>query len=163
MMTRVLELWQGGHRGSGRGFFRCLHAWLDAFQNPGDAGRRIQACGPAGGGASAAPAGQVLAFPVRGEALVIALAGLLRSRIAQSPRRDLFDLAVVREPSPHLRLDQASYVEFEPGRAVYRLIVALCSTTALTIETEDFDQIVAFVVEYVNDRLAEFAAVEGPS
>jgi hypothetical protein len=162
-MARVLKLRQGGHRGSGGGFFTRLHAWLDAFQRPVEAGRRTHSSALAGGTASAAPAGQVLAFPVRGEALLVTLAGMLRSRIAQNPRHDLFDLAVVHEPSPHLRPDRASYVEFEPERAVYRLSVALCPTTALTIETEDFDQIVAFVVEYVNDRLAEFAAVGGPS
>jgi hypothetical protein len=163
-MARTLKLKQGDHRGAGRGFFTRLHAWLDAFQRPGQAGGRSRDSAPADGTAGAAPRGQVLAFPVRSEALLVTLAGLLRSRIAaQNARPGLFQFAVVREPSPHLRLDHASYVEFEPGRAVYRLVVALCPVTALTIETGDFDQIVAFVVEYVNDRLAESAALGGAS
>jgi hypothetical protein len=168
-MARVLKLRASGDPGSGGGFFARLHAWLNAFQrsafqkSSGVAGGPHVAV-PAAGTASPALRGQVLAFPVHGEALLVTLAGLLRSRIAaQNPRDDLFQVALSREPSPHLRLDQAAYIEFEPGRAVYRLVVALGPATTLAIETDDFDQIVAFVVEYVNDRLAESAAAGGAS
>jgi hypothetical protein len=115
---------------------------------------------PAEAATSAAPGGQLVAFPVRSDALLVKLADLLRSRIAaRSPRHDLFLLALSREPWSRLRIDQASYVEVEPGRAVYRLNVELAPVTSLIIETTEFDQIVRFVIEYVNDRLAEASVV----
>lgn len=148
-MARALETRHGGGSDRETGFFGRLRMWLDAFQ--ADAADRHPA-----DAAPAAPA-RVLDFPLRRDALLVELAVLLKGRIAHNPRRELFELTLVRAPWLQLRLDPGSYVEYHPGQATYRLVVALGPATDLTIETAEFDQVVAFVVEYVNDRLADAA------
>jgi hypothetical protein len=158
-MSRALPLTSAGSPVSGTGFFARLRAWLAALR-PLRAPDQPRFRAPPAETASAAPCGQLVAFPVRSDALLVKLAELLRSRIAAcSPRHDPFLLALSREPWSRLHIDQASYVEVEPGRAVYRLNVELAPVTVLIIETTDFDQIVRFVVEYVNDRLADASAM----
>lgn len=151
----------GARRSTAPGLVARLRAWLPGpcrSRTGDDPHPRTE---PA---AAPAPAGQVVAFPRRADALLVRLAELLRPRIsARNPRQDLFLLALTREPCCRLRIDHASYVEVVPGREAYRLNVDIPPVTAVVIETTDFDQIVAFVVEYVNGRLAEAAPAGGPT
>jgi hypothetical protein len=109
----------------------------------------------------AAPGGILLQFPVRGEALLVRLADLLRSRIAdRGAGRDPLLLLISRCPGSRLSIDRSAYVEFLADRCVYCVAVEAQPDTRVTVETTDFDTVVKFVVQYVAERLSENVFLE---
>lgn len=109
----------------------------------------------------AAPSGILLQFPVRGEALLVRLADLLRSRIAdRGLERDPLLLLISRCPGSRLSIDRSAYVEFLADRCVYCVAIEAQPDTRVTVETTDFDTVVKFVVQYVAERLSEKVFLE---
>lgn len=103
----------------------------------------------------------VLAFPLRGEALLVRLAELLRSRIAdREPERNPMLLTMSRCPGSRLSIDRDAYVEFDASRSSYRLAIEAAPNTIVTLDTTDFDTVVKFVVQYVTERLSALATLE---
>ncbi|HEX3506695.1 MAG TPA: hypothetical protein VHU22_25210 [Xanthobacteraceae bacterium] len=110
------------------------------------------------------PSAVLLPFPIRGEALLVRLAELLRHRVGNDgPRHDPFLFALSRRPQSRLTLDVQSYVEFVSSREEFRLAIDVAPNTSITITTADFDTLVEFVVQYVCSRLAEAPALEAVS
>jgi hypothetical protein len=109
----------------------------------------------------AAPSGILLQFPVRGEALLVKLADLLRSRIADRRLdRDPLLLRISRCPGSRLSIDHSAYVEFLADRCVYCVAIETQPDTRVTVETTDFDTVVKFVVQYIAERLSEKVFLE---
>ncbi|MDE5457043.1 hypothetical protein GWE18_30295 [Bradyrhizobium sp. CSA112] len=108
--------------------------------------------------------GVLLQFPVRGEALLVRLADLLRSRIAdRSLERDPLVLLMSRCPGSRLSIDRSAYVEFLADRCTYYVAIEAQPDTRVTVETADFDTVVKFVVQYVAERLSEKVLLEAAS
>jgi hypothetical protein len=106
----------------------------------------------------------LLPFPIRGEALLVRLAELLRGRVGNDgPRHDPFLFALSRRPQSRLTLDGQSYVEFVTSRSEFRFAIEVVPNTSISITTNDFDALVEFVVQYVGARLAEAPALEAAS
>ena len=121
----------------------------------------MQAASPAVRHDHRAPSGVLLQFPVRGEALLVRLADLLRSRVADRKlERDPLFLQVSRCPGSRLSIDRAAYVEYLADRCVYCVAVEAHPDTRVTVETTDFDTVVKFVVQYVAARLSEKVLLE---
>ncbi len=57
-------------------------------------------------------------------------------------------------------MDGSSYIEFHPDRSTYHVEVVADSDTTITLETTNFDTLVQFVVQYVDDRLSEATVLE---
>ena len=111
-----------------------------------------------------AQSGVLLQFPVRGEALLVRLADLLRSRIAdRGLERDPLLLLISRCPGSRLSIDRSAYVEFLADRCVYCVAIEAQPDTRVTVETTDFDTVVKFVVQYVAERLSEKVFLEAAS
>lgn len=103
----------------------------------------------------------LLPFPLRGEALLVQLAGQLRARIASyKPDRDPLILLISRCPGSRLSIDRAAYVEFLADRGTYCVAIEAQPDTKVTLETTDFDTVVQFVVQYVAERLSNPAALD---
>jgi hypothetical protein len=112
----------------------------------------------------ASQSGVLLQFPVRGEALLVRLADLLRSRIADRTLEcDPLFLLISRCPGSRLSIDRSAYVEFLADRSVYYVAIEAQPDTRVTIETADFDTVVRFVVQYVAQRLSEKIVLEAAS
>ena len=112
----------------------------------------------------AAESGILLQFPVRGEALLVRLADLLRSRIADRRlERDPLLLRISRCPGSRLSIDRSAYVEFLADRCMYCVAIEAQPDTRVTVETTDFDTVVNFVVQYVAERLSEKVFLEAAS
>jgi hypothetical protein len=110
------------------------------------------------------PTAVLLPFPIRGEALLVRLADLLRRQVGDDrPRRDPFLFALSRRHASRLTLDYQSYVEFVDKRAEFRFAIDVAPNTSITITTGDFDALVEFVVQYVSARLSETPALEAAS
>jgi hypothetical protein len=112
------------------------------------------------GNGPAAPSGTLLQFPLRGEALLVRLADLLRKRIANSvasrgPERDPLLLTMSRCSGARLSIDRTAYVEFIANRSSYHVAIEAAPDTTVTLDTTDFDTLVKFVVQYVTERLSE--------
>jgi hypothetical protein len=111
-----------------------------------------------------AQSGILLQFPVRGEALLVRLADLLRSRIAdRGLDRDPLLLRISRCPGSRLSIDGSAYVEFLADRCMYCVAIEAQPDTRVTVETTDFDTVVNFVVQYVAERLSEKVFLEAAS
>ncbi|MBV9563130.1 MAG: hypothetical protein JOY90_22195 [Bradyrhizobium sp.] len=106
--------------------------------------------------------GVVLAFPVRGEALLARLAELLRDRLAAGGPvdGDPFVLTLSRRPRMLLSIDRAAYVEFHADSETFHLIMDVTPNARVTLETGDFDTLVRFVLRYVAEQRPGGAAVE---
>ena len=103
----------------------------------------------------------LLPFPIHGEALLVKLAELLRNRVAhREASESSFILTIARAARSRLLIDESSYVEFHPWCSAYHVSVEAAPETTVTIVTTDFDTLVQFVVQYVEGRLAEHAALE---
>ncbi|WP_448044318.1 hypothetical protein [Bradyrhizobium liaoningense] len=102
----------------------------------------------------------LLPFPIHGEALLVKLAELLRARLGD---RELCHnpllLTMSRAPRSRLVIDRASYIEFQPHRSSYHVVVEAAPDTTVTLDTADFDTLVQFVVQYVSGGLSERTAV----
>jgi len=109
----------------------------------------------------ALPSGILLQFPVRGEALLVRLADLLRSRIADRKLEcDPLFLRISRCPGYRLSIDGSGYVEFLADRSVFCLAIEAQPDTRVTVETTDFDTVVKFIVQYVAAQLSEKVLLE---
>jgi hypothetical protein len=105
--------------------------------------------------------GDVLLFPIRGEALLVRLADVLRSRLAQQrPDHDPLLLTISRSPGSRLLIDGAAYVDYLSDSSTYRAAVEAKPDTKVIVETSDFDTLVRFIVHYLTDRLSDPAATE---
>lgn len=105
--------------------------------------------------------GQVLPFPVRGEALLVTMAEGLRRKVADRVwMQDPLILSLSRNPHSRLTIDRDAYVEFHPASSAYRAVLAVGGGTTMTVDTLDFDTVVKFVVLYVTDRLDDALPME---
>jgi hypothetical protein len=103
----------------------------------------------------------VLRFPIHGEALLVRLADVLKSRLAdRSPEYDPLVFTMSRGPRSRLSIDRMAYVEFYNDRAEFRAAIEASPRTKVILETADFDAVVDFVGQYVSARLAEVPALE---
>jgi hypothetical protein len=116
-------------------------------------------------GIDAVPTSAVLVpFPIYGEALLVRLADALRNRAADARSgRDPLLLKMSRRPGSRLAIDNIAYVEFQPDRAAYHVVIEAASDTKVTLDTTDFDTLVRFVAQYVTDRPPEPATLEAVS
>src|SRR6218665_3621749 len=142
-----------------RKVLRTLWSWLRRTGEGASAG--ITARGLAIDEASAIVAdprepGIVLPFPIRGEALLVKLAELLRRRVSElnSPS-DSLTLLLSHTPYLRLSLDDDAYVEFDAHTSEYDLVIEAQSGTRLIIQTTDFDSLVTFVLQYVVERISD--------
>jgi hypothetical protein len=105
--------------------------------------------------------GVVLPFPIRGEALLVKLADLLRDKMAGFPAdADPFALTISRYPRALLSIDQSAYVEFHADREAFHLIIDVTPDARVTLETGNFDTLVRFVLRYVAERGHDGGPVE---
>jgi hypothetical protein len=111
-------------------------------------------------GASDDGCGVVLPFPIRGEALLVKLADLLRDKMAGFPDTDPFALTISRYPRALLSIDQSAYVEFHADREAFHLIIDVTPDARVTLETGNFDTLVRFVLRYVAERGHDGGPVE---
>jgi hypothetical protein len=103
----------------------------------------------------------LLAFPIRGEALLVKLAELLRVRVAgRSLEHDLLLLDISRQSHSRLSIDRTVHVEFHAGCATYVVVVETVPDTTIRVETTDFDTVVKFVLQYIDERIADALALE---
>jgi len=87
-----------------------------------------------------ATGGVLLPFPIHGEALLVKLADLLRSRVGDcGPECDPFLFAMSRCPRARLSLDRTAYVEFDAERVEFRAVIEAVPKTKVILETADFD------------------------
>jgi hypothetical protein len=108
-----------------------------------------------------ATSGVILPFPIHGEALLVKLAEVLRSRISdRSLEWDPLLLQMSRRPRSRLSIDRRAYIEFHQDCSEYRAVIEASDETKVILETVDFDVLVDFVLPYVVARLAEPAALE---
>jgi hypothetical protein len=120
---------------------------------------------PVGPAAAAEQGGILLRFPLRGEALLVKLADLLKSRIASGEarygsERNRLVMTISRCPGSRLSIDRRAYVEFDAVRSVYRMTIEAALDTTVTLDTTDFDTLVNFVLQYVAGRLSRPATLE---
>jgi hypothetical protein len=104
----------------------------------------------------------LLAFPIRGEALLVRLAEGLRDRLSSSPpdQTDPFFLTLSRGPRLRLSIDRDAYVEFHADSASFHLIIDAAPGSRVTLETTDFDTLVKFVVQYVAEERRDLRTIE---
>ncbi|QUS42275.1 hypothetical protein RPMA_06025 [Tardiphaga alba] len=108
--------------------------------------------------------GVVLPFPLRGEALLVRLADLLRRRVDELvPRCERLSLVLSHCPQLRLSIDDGAYVEFDASCAEFYLVIEAPSGTRMIIETTDFDAVVKFVLQYVVEKLSDDAGLEAAS
>lgn len=143
---------------SGSGWFIRMRTWFAALPVG-----RVTAAAPASAALSAVQHGQgaklesaqVLQFPIHGDALLVKLAEILKARIADAPKHaDRFVLALTRAPRLRLTIDETAYIEFDVVRSAFNMVVDVEPGTQLTLDTEDFDTLARFVVQYARDKLA---------
>jgi hypothetical protein len=60
-------------------------------------------------------------------------------------------------------IDRTAYVEFHAQRATYYVVVETMPDTTIRVETTDFDTVVKFVLQYIDDRLADAVMLEAVS
>ncbi|MBR0960669.1 hypothetical protein JQ566_25365 [Bradyrhizobium japonicum] len=120
--------------------------------------------GQAGVERSAPDTGLVLHFPIRGEALLVKLADLLRKQVASgAPERDPLLLTMSRCPGSRLSIDRIAYVDFLADRSTYHVVIEAAADARITLDTTDFDTVVNFVVQYVTGRNSGPVALEAVS
>lgn len=125
---------------------------------------RIRNVERAGAGRSASDIGMVLQFPIRGEALLVKLADLLRNQVAScAPERDPLLLVMSRRPGSRLSIDRIAYIDFLADQSTYHVVIEAAPDARITLDTTDFDTVVNFVVQYVTGRNAEPVALEAVS
>ncbi|WP_244499725.1 hypothetical protein [Tardiphaga robiniae] len=105
--------------------------------------------------------GTVLQFPLRGEALLVRLAELLRRRVAELvPQFDRLLLTLSRHPLLRLSIDESAYIEFDTQSTEFDLVIEAPSGTRMIIQTTDFDAVVKFVLQYVVEKLSDETVLE---
>ncbi len=108
--------------------------------------------------------GIVLPFPLRGEALLVRLAELLRRRVAELvPQCERLSLMLSHHPALRLSIDESAFIEFDAPSAEFNLVIEAPSGTRMIIQTTDFDAVVKFVLPYVVEKLSDDAVLEAAS
>jgi hypothetical protein len=110
-----------------------------------------------------AGSGLILPFPIHGEALLVKVGDVLRSRCADSATAWKPLLQMSRCPRSRLSIDRDAYIEFHQDRGEYRAVFEASQATRVILETADFDDLVDFILRYVTGRMAEPAALEAAS
>jgi hypothetical protein len=150
-----------------KGAFATLWAWLRRAAS-GTAGEQagqgdIAPLSPPDAGLCQ-ESGIVLPFPLRGEALLVRLAELLRRRVAELvPQCERLSLTLSQHPALRLSIDESAYVEFDAPSAEFNLVIEAPSGTRMIIQTTDFDAVVKFVLQYVVEKLSDDAVLEAAS
>jgi hypothetical protein len=104
---------------------------------------------------------RLLAFPIREGALLARLAQRLRNQVGdRGPQLEPFLLELSRCPGSRLSIDCKAYVEFVANRSEFRFAVEAAPNTSVVVTTSDYDQLVAFVVEYVSARLQDASCLK---
>ncbi|UGY06230.1 hypothetical protein [Bradyrhizobium quebecense] len=107
------------------------------------------------------PRGEVVAFPVHGEALLVKLADLLRRGVAgREPADNPLWLTISRCPWARLSIDATAYVDYLSEVETFHAAIEAGPDTKVILKTTDFDALASFVMQYVNDRLLDRASVE---
>jgi hypothetical protein len=142
------------------GCWHCATASIEPSRRGGDGSEpeRVQKH------VEAEPAGKLLPFPVRGGALLVRLADLLRARVnSPESEHDPLLLLMSRGPGSRLSIDRDAYVEFDSDRGAYQVAVEAAPDTRLTLQTTDFDTVVNFVVQYIDSRESRVLSLEAAS
>lgn len=149
-----------------KGAFATLWAWLRRGASKVAAEPALQdtvALSSANDG-TAQGAGIVLPFPLRGEALLVRLAELLRRRVAELvPQCERLSLTLSHHPALRLSIDESAFIEFDAPSAEFNLVIEAPSGTRMIIQTTDFDAVVKFVLQYVVEKLSDDAVLEAAS
>ena len=98
---------------------------------------------------------KILAFPVRGEALLVKLAEVLRRRIGELGRPEGLLPTLSHGPELLLWIGDDAHVEFDARRSEYDLTIVAPGGTRMIIQTADFDVLVTYVLQYVVERLSD--------
>ena len=107
------------------------------------------------------PRGEVVAFPVHGEALLVKLADVLRRHVAgREPADNPLRLTFSRCPWARLSIDATAYVDYLSEVETFHAAIEAGPGTKVILKTTDFDALASFVMQYVNDRLLDRASVE---
>ena len=107
------------------------------------------------------PRGEVVAFPVHGEALLVKLADVLRRHVAgREPADNPLRLTISRCPWARLSIDATAYVDYLSEVETFHAAIEAGPDTKVILKTTDFDALASFVMQYVNDRLLDRASVE---
>jgi hypothetical protein len=106
----------------------------------------------------------VLAFPIRGEALLANLANTLRERRkVKEQGDDPFLMTLSRSPRARLSIDSDAYVEFHAEDGTFHLKIDAVPVSRLTLETSDFVMLVKFVLQYLAERHGDPEPAGDPS
>ncbi|WP_244484958.1 hypothetical protein [Bradyrhizobium tropiciagri] len=107
------------------------------------------------------PRGEVVAFPLHGEALLVKLADALRRYVAgREPAGDPLWLTISRCPWARLSIDASAYVDYLSEIETFHAAIEAGPDTKVILKTTDFGALASFVTQYVNDRLRDRASVE---
>ncbi len=150
-----------------KGAFATLWAWLRraASGAANDEARQDNAAplSPANVGLVQEP-GIVLPFPLRGEALLVRLAELLRRRVAELvPQCERLSLTLSHHPALRLSIDESAFIEFDAPSTEFNLVIEAPSGTRMIIQTTDFDAVVKFVLQYIVEKLSDDTVLEAAS
>lgn len=105
--------------------------------------------------------GEILPFPVHGEALLVKLAEVLRRRVAgRQPDHNPLWLTISRTPRVRLSIDGSAYVDYLSELSLYQAAIEAGPETKVILNTTDFDALANFVMQYVDERLVEPAPTE---
>lgn len=99
----------------------------------------------------------ILRFPIRGEALLVKLARLLRARFGErGPADNPFLFTISRDPVCRLTIDRSAFVEFrDKDGPAFHLSVEPAPDTTVSLQTGDFDVVVNFIVQYIEEKLRD--------
>jgi hypothetical protein len=100
---------------------------------------------------------QVLPFPIRGEALLVRLADLLRKRFGGGEYGgNLLLFEITRTPRSRLIIDRSAYVEIlDEFGPIFVVAIAAAPDTTVSVETADLDVVVGLIMHYVGDKLGD--------
>lgn len=149
-----------------RGVFATLWGWLRRGASRMIVEPALQDSGALSPANASLPQEQgiVLPFPLRGEALLVRLAELLRRRVGELvPRSERLSLLLSHHPALRLSIDESAFVEFDAPTAEFNLVIEAPSGTRMIIQTTDFDAVVKFVLQYVVEKLSDDAVLEAAS
>ncbi|MGY3440962.1 MULTISPECIES: hypothetical protein [unclassified Bradyrhizobium] len=106
------------------------------------------------------PRGEVVAFPLHGEALLVKLAELLRRQVAgRQPADNPLRLTISRCPWARLSIDEMAYVDYLSEIETFHAAIEAGPDTKVILKTTDFGALASFVTQYVNERLTDRAAM----
>lgn len=105
--------------------------------------------------------GEVLPFPLHGEALLVKLAEVLRRHVERrQPADDVLRLTISRSPWLRLSIDAAAYVDYLSEIGTFQAAIEAGPDTKVILKTTDFDALASFVTQYVNEKLTDRGSTE---